>query len=239
MLETMQEHPHVPVLDNGYVRLVDYMGSDLSVVNAAKASFNKEASSVGEKEINLIKFLARNGHTSPFRHALCTFEVKAPLLVARQWYTYVVGSDHTMEGWNESSRRYITQNPEFYIPAGNEWRSAPENKKQGSGEPIDVWHGQWFTSALMEIVDHGMNMYNAALEAGVAPEMARLMLPAYGMYLNWRWTASLQSITHFMNQRLAHDAQAEITQYAKAVVRLVYPIFPHSIRALVDLPEFS
>jgi thymidylate synthase (FAD) len=234
-VDELDQFPHIKVLDKGYVRLVDYLGSDLSVVNAAKASFNKEADSVGEKEIGLIKFLARNGHTSPFRHAMCTFEVKAPIMVARQWYTYVVGSDHTMDGWNEASRRYITMDTEFYVPKKDEWRSAPENKKQGSGDPISDWDGQWFTAALMDIIDNAEKMYNAAIEFGIAPEQARLLLPAYSLYTNWRWTASLQSVTHFLNQRLAHDAQAEITSYAKALIRLIYPIYPHSVRALVDM----
>jgi len=101
------------------------MGSDLSVVNAARASFGKEVTELGTKDARLIDFLARENHMSPFRHAFITFEFKAPLMVARQHWKYVVGSDHTMDSWNESSRRYVTMEPEFYYPSAEEWRLAP------------------------------------------------------------------------------------------------------------------
>lgn len=109
----------VKVLDEGYVRLVDHMGSDLTVVNAARVSYAKESSQLSERDIKLIKFLAGEGHTSPFRHAIAQFEVYAPLMVARQWWKYVVGSAHyegtgdSLDAWNESSRRYITEEPVF------------------------------------------------------------------------------------------------------------------------------
>src|SRR5690606_21252109 len=106
----------IGVLDKGYVRLVDVMGSDLSVANAARVSFARESTEFDDRDERLIRFLAREGHTSPFRHAMVTFEVKAPLMVARQWWKYVVGSDHTMDGWNEVSRRYVDTEPEFYMP---------------------------------------------------------------------------------------------------------------------------
>jgi thymidylate synthase (FAD) len=138
----------IAVLDNGYVRLVDVMGSDLSVANAARASFAKESSQMSTDDARLINFLARENHMSPFRHAFATFEFKAPLLVARQHWKYVVGADHTMDSWNESSRRYVTMDPEFYIPKLDEWRLAPDNKKQGSGGPIDPWTGSVLTAEL-------------------------------------------------------------------------------------------
>ncbi len=95
----------INVLDNGYVRLVDIMGNDLSVANAARASFAKESTELTPGDERLINFLVRENHMSPFRHAFMTFEFKAPLMVARQHWKYIVGSDHTMDGWNESSRR--------------------------------------------------------------------------------------------------------------------------------------
>ena len=106
------------VLDKGYVRLVDVMGSDLSVVNSARVSYDKQVDELGDKDTGLIRFLAREGHTSPFRHASLQFEVYAPLMVARQWWKYIIGSSHqdNMAAWNESSRRYITEEPEFYDP---------------------------------------------------------------------------------------------------------------------------
>ncbi len=223
----------IDVLDKGYVRLVDTMGSDLSVANAARASYAKESKEISPSDARLIDFLAKENHMSPFRHAFATFEFKAPLMVARQHWKYVVGSDHTMDSWNESSRRYITMEPEFYVPKNNEWRMAPENSKQGSGGPIDPWTGSILTENLIKYVEQGEAIYNLALESGVAPEQARLMLPAYGMYVIYRWSCSLQSVCLFLNQRLEHDSQYEIREYAKAVYQLIAPVFPVTINCLV------
>ena len=223
----------IAVLDNGYVRLVDVMGSDLSVANAARASFAKESSQMSTDDARLINFLARENHMSPFRHAFATFEFKAPLLVARQHWKYVVGSDHTMDSWNESSRRYVTIEPEFYIPKLNEWRLAPDNKKQGSGGPIDPWTGSIFTEELKKYIEHGEALYRLAMDNGAAPEQARLFLPAYAMHVVYRWSCSLQSVALFLNQRLAQDAQHEITKYAEAVKELITPHFPISLSSLV------
>lgn len=130
------------VLDHGYVRLVDQMGTDLSVVNAARASFAKESPEFGPNDEWLLRYLLRRNEMSPFRHALMTFEVYAPLMVARQWWKYVVGSDHTMDAWNESSRRYVTEEPVYYTP---EWREAPDNRKQGSGARLGGRGDGWTT----------------------------------------------------------------------------------------------
>jgi thymidylate synthase (FAD) len=123
-----REEMKIDVLDKGYVRLVDHMGSDISVVNAARVSYDKESQELTERDGKLINFLIREKHTSPFRHAALTFEVYAPLVVARQWWKYAVASSHVddQNGWNESSRRYITEDEEFYIPTANQWRSKPE-----------------------------------------------------------------------------------------------------------------
>ena len=223
----------IAVLDNGYVRLVDVMGSDLSVANAARASFAKESSQMSTDDARLINFLARENHMSPFRHAFATFEFKAPLLVARQHWKYVVGSDHTMDSWNESSRRYVTMEPEFYIPKLNEWRLAPDNKKQGSGGPIDPWTGSILTEELKKYIEQGEALYKLAMDNGAAPEQARLFLPAYAMHVAYRWSCSLQSVALFLNQRLAQDAQHEITKYAEAVKNLISPHFPISLSSLV------
>ena len=223
----------IVVLDNGYVRLVDVMGSDLSVANAARASFAKESSQMSTEDARLIDFLARENHMSPFRHAFATFEFKAPLLVARQHWKYVVGSDHTMDSWNESSRRYVTMEPEFYIPKLNEWRLAPDNKKQGSGGPIDPWTGSILTEELKKYIEQGEALYRLAMDNGAAPEQARLFLPAYAMHVVYRWSCSLQSIALFLNQRLAKDAQHEITKYAESVKELISPHFPISLSSLL------
>lgn len=223
------------VLDKGYVRLIDHMGSDLTVVNSARVSYMKESSELTTQDKRLIKFLAENDHMSPFRHAIVQFEVYAPLMVARQWWKYVVGSDHTMDGWNESSRRYITETPEFYIPEHDQWRSAPENSKQGSGEPVDSELGGFMTETLMEYVKVGVDFYEEAMKHGVCAEQARLFLPAYGMYVRWYWTGSLQSVAHLLNQRLAHDSQKEFQLFAGAIWQLVKDLFPESFAHLVKL----
>jgi thymidylate synthase (FAD) len=232
-----RKNMRVNVLDKGYVRLVDHMGSDLSVVNAARVSYDKETEEISDRDRKLINFLIREKHTSPFRHASLTFEVYAPLVIARQWWKYAVASSHVddQNGWNESSRRYITEDEEFYIPTATQWRSKPENSKQGSGEPIDETLGQRFTDRLEEIVRLGEEAYESAMDQGIAPELARLFLPAYGMYVRWRWTTSLQGAMTFLEQRLPHDAQSEIREYADAVLNLSKEIFPETFKSYLDL----
>jgi thymidylate synthase (FAD) len=230
----MAEHKTIPVLDKGYVSLVNVMGNDLSIVNAARVSYDKESEEFSERDEKLLSFLVREGHTSPFRHAAVTFEVYAPLFVARQWWKYAVASTHIddQNGWNESSRRYITEQEQFYIPMDNEWRSKPENSKQGSGDPLVESIGKELTDKMAKTISLGVSLYHEAMDAGVAPELARLFLPAYGMYVRWRWTVSLQGVMTFLNQRMEHDAQVEIQQYAFAVKDLVAEHFPHSFKAL-------
>ena len=223
----------IDVLDKGYVRLRNVMGDDRTIVNAARVSFDKRSEKLTGKDKKLIDFLAREGHTSPFRHATLQFEVYAPLMIARQWWKYAVGSDHVMDAWNESSRRYITENNEFYVPEADEWRSYPDNVKQGSGEPIPEGKGEFFTSELIDFIDRGVTLYNYAIEHGIAPEQARLFLPAYGMYVRWYWTASLQSVAHLIEQRTATDAQYEFRLYAEAVKKLAEDKFPVSLNALL------
>jgi len=227
----------VDVLDKGYVRLVDSMGSDLSVVNAARVSYDKEVTELTSKDVGLINFLIREKHTSPFRHAAMTFEVYAPLVIARQWWKYAVASSHVddQNGWNESSRRYITEDEEFYIPSPNQWRSKPENSKQGSGAPVDADDGHTYTEALISHINNGEKMYQQAMAEGIAPEQARLFLPAYSMYVRWRWTTSLQGVMTFLEQRLPHDAQSEIREYAGAVLDLSKDIFPVTFKNYLNL----
>lgn len=247
MLETLQEYDYAEeygedgfliankVLDKGGVRLVDWMGDDLSLVNAARASYGKRSTEMTPGNERLIHFLGSGGHTSPARHAFLTFEIKAPLEVARQHWKYVVGSDHTMDGWNEASGRYITKQDEFYLPDEFQWRSKPENSKQGSGDLLSNDIGFYLTDKLSDFYEKGEALYQDALSMGVAPEMARLFLPAYGLYTYYRWSCSLQSVFHFLNQRLASDAQHEITAYAKVVYDMVEPRFPVSTKEFVNV----
>jgi len=218
----------IEVLDKGYVRHVKHMGDDLDPVNSAKVSFAKESEEFGDREARLLAFLQREEHSSVFRHSALTFEVYAPLFVARQWWKYAVASTHLEDqnGWNESSRRYVTETPEFYVPSSTEWRSAPENRKQGSGEAVSTDHGEVMTDSMVWYANQGLKLYEEAMARGICAEQARLFLPAYGLYVRWRWTVSLGAVTHFLHQRLEHDAQKEIQDYAKAVWELTHEHFP-------------
>lgn len=222
----------IDVLDHGYIRFVEASGSDLSVVNAARVSFDRESNEITDADIRLLKFLANNGHTSPFRHAMGTMEICAPLMVAREWWKYVVGSDHTMDGWNEVSRRYVADDLEFYIP--EEWRYAPANMKQGSAGNLSPAMSKVLSGELEELVNNSIDLYmKATTFYKVAPEQARLFLPAYGLYTKWRWTFSLQSLIHVIQQRDTPEAQWEFQQYAKAAKKMWYPWFPHSMDAFL------
>lgn len=226
------------VLDKGYVRLVNSWGSELDIVNSARVSYDKESKlrEDGSLTINdqkLLNFLIEHKHDSTLRHAGFTFEVYAPLMIARQWYKHAVSSTHLEDqlGWNESSRRYVTENEEFYIPGANEWRSAPANSKQGSGAPILDGKGQYFTMSLNNYIAEGEELYKRAMLEGVAPEQARLFLPAYGMYVRWRWTTSLNAVLHFLSLRMGEGAQSEIADYAEVVNLLVKEKFPSTVNA--------
>lgn len=225
----------INVLDDiGYVRLVDVMGDDCTVANAARVSFDKRTEELTEGDEKLIAFLAREGHDSPFRHAVLQFEVYAPMMVTRQWEKYLIGSNNSEFGSrNESSRRYITENEEFYVPQAFEWRSYPDDVKQGSGEPITEALGDAYTRALNEQIRIGEKLYNDAMADGIAPEQARLFLPAYGLYVRFRWTATLQTVAHLIRQRTAEDAQYEFREYGKAVRDLTVEHFPVSLRELL------
>lgn len=234
---------NINVLDKGYVRLEAITGNDLTAVNSARVSYDKKVDEFTEQDKRLIRFLAKHGHTSPFRHAFVTFEAYAPLMVARQWWKYIIGSDHEeykrdpFTAWNESSRRYITEKPEFYVVQPNEWRSAPDNSKQGSGEPVKPETGEILTNTLTRTYFTGLQNYEWAMEMGVCAEQARLFLPAYGLYVRWYWSASLQGVATMLNQRLAHDAQKEFQLYAHAVWELMKENFPVSIEELVKYTE--
>ena len=155
-------------------------------------------------------------------------------MVARQHWKYAVASTFVddQNGWNESSRRYITEVPTFYIPS--EWRSAPENSKQGSGDPIDKLGSIMLSHELLDHITVSEHLYEKALKMGVAPEQARLFLPAYGLYVRYRWTTSLHGVMHFLSQRLAYDSQKEIQSYASAIYNLTKDKFPFSLALIKE-----
>lgn len=225
------------VLDKGYIGLVSKMGGDIDIANAARVSYNKESAldrdgGLNVRDINLINFLWKEGHTSPFRHCVMSFEVYAPLMVARQHWKYAVASTFVddQNGWNESSRRYITEEPSFYVPAS--FRSAPENSKQGSGSDFqELTNGYWI-QRLEQHIKMSEALYNEALNSTMCAEQARLFLPAYGMYVRYRWTTSLHGVLNFLQQRLEHDAQKEIQEYAIAVRDYVKSEYPQTFKAV-------
>lgn len=226
-----------PALDKGYVRLIDHMGQDVDVSNEATVSFMKESIEFGAKEDRIVKYLGKEHHTSPFRHQFIKLEVYAPLMVARQWWKYVVGSDHTMDAWNEASRRYVTLEPEFYTP---EWRWAAGNKKQGSdGAVDDDYIVRQFTRNFEDQVLRGTAFYQAAMQVGIAPEQARCFLPAYALYTPWIWTCSLQSLCHLIAQRTDSHAQWEFQQYANPLEKVARALFPVSAAAMIGNHEVN
>ena len=214
------------------VKLVDHMGSDLSVVNAARVSFAKTSEwdivpDAGPIEgylrvddERLIKYLAKHNHWSPFGHASMQFHIKAPVFVARQLVKHQVGLV-----WNEVSRRYVDDEVEFYEPT--EWRLAAENKKQGSSDetiefsvaPTHEWCKQ---------------TYQNLLNAGVAPEMARMVLPQ-SMYTEWDWSGTLYAFARVCNLRCKPDAQKETQMIADQIDVLAEELFPNSWEALRDV----
>lgn len=226
----------VKVLDKGYVRYLDSMGTDLSNCNDAYASFERASATFGGRQGRLLHFLADRNETAPFRHAVLKLGIKAPLMVARQLYKYSVACCQREDqlAWSEVSRRYVTGEPEFYTPSV--WRSAPESKKQGSGEPLSLVQQAICSGEYQQMLADAMAAYDGALGAGMAPEQARLFLPAYALYVSWHMTLSLAAVAHLLAERLPEDAQWETQQYAQAMRDIVSELFPVSTEALLKGP---
>lgn len=226
----------IDVLNLGYVVMHDdgTMGSDLSIVNSARVSYNKRAEELTKDDEKLIKFLAREGHTSPFRHATMQFEVSCPLMVARQWWKYIVGAgfQDPMVAWNESSRRYITEANEYYVP--EYFRLAPENSKQGSGAPLDEELNEQWINTLIKHQHQSERLYMQAMNDGICAEQARIFLNAYGIYVKFYWTASLQGVAHLISQRTKPDAQKEFQEYANVIEKLALEQFPIALKELLS-----
>lgn len=204
------------------VTLIDSMGSDLSVVNAARVSFHKEALVFENKDASLIRFLAKHKHTSPFNHAFITMRIKSPIFVARQLVK------HKFMPWNEVSRRYVDDEPEFYFP--EYWRKKADNVKQGSSEEgVDVsdFH-------IEESVEYQLlYQYNNLLAAGVCAEQARMVLPQ-NMMTEWIWSGTLGAWCDMLRLRLDPHTQYESRIVANKAREIIEPIFPVSVKALLD-----
>ena len=219
----------IPVLDHGYVKLVNVFGTELDIVNAARLSYDKSSSFLDEKDIRLINFLVREDHTSPFRHVHLSLEFNAPLMVARQHWRHIVGASTIEDGtpFSELSRRYVRGDQDFYIPDAFSWRGAPENSKQGSGEAVSKDIGAKYLQRLRESVERGIKDYEEAIGDGIAPEQARLFIPAYALYTKYLWTPSLHAALNFIEMRSAKDSQYEIREYSVAIESIIQKEFPN------------
>ena len=204
------------------VELIDHMGSDASVVNAARVSFGKRIKEMSEGDTKLIRYLAKHNHWSPFGHASVQFRIKAPIFVARQLVKHQIGLT-----WNEISRRYVDYEPEFYEV--DKWRGRPVDKKQGSSEENIEWINRSIrTSALQDQVENvALANYNLMIGAGVAPEQARMILPQ-SMMTEWYWGGTLYAFARVCNLRCAEDAQYETRIVANLINDECEKLFPIS-----------
>ena len=210
------------------VTYVDHMGSDLSVANAARVSFGKKSEmdtsdpwgppKLKEKDAKLIHYLAKHKHMSPFGHAFASFHVKAPIFVARQLVK------HKFLRWNEISRRYVDDDPEFFIP--DEWRGRADDKKQGSGPALIDQEIHIGTTQRVVFM-----LYKHMLKQGVCPEQARMVLPQSTM-TEWYWSGSLDAFADMCNLRCKEDTQLETLQAAQCVSQGMRDLFPVSWEAL-------
>ena len=219
--------------------LMDHMGSDLTVVNAARVSFGKESHAVAwadydyenkarcgdliaildPKDQKLIRYLAKHNHISPFGHCFASFHVKAPIFVARQLVK------HSFLRWNEVSRRYVDDEPEFYEP--DVWRGRSADKKQGSDGVVES------NANMLYYNDKALGLYNQLLDEGVAPEQARMVLPQSTM-TEWWWSGSLDALARMCKLRCATDTQYETRIVADQISRVMGDLFPVSWGALMD-----
>lgn len=228
------------------VELIDHMGDDLRVANAARVSFAKESDyfccrtgdpikgcwsedapctgpELHDKDTKLIHYLAKHGHWSPFSHCFLTFRIKAPIFVARQLQKHQVGL-----AWNEVSRRYVDSEPEFYTPEF--WRERAENVKQGSSDNT-VKDNAHFRIVYAEFTGRALGTYEGLIAQGVCPEQARMVLPQ-SMYTEWYWSGSLYAFARVCKQRLDPHAQKETREVAQQIASNLSTLFPISYEAL-------
>ena len=211
--------------------LLGYMGSDLDTVNAARVSFNKKSRwevdqdtdsyDLSTKDQKLITYLGKEGHYAPFGHNFASFHIKAPIFVARQLVK------HEYLRMSEVSRRYVDDPPEFYIP--KVWRGKPVDKKQGSTGIVSNIH----TDVLDQWNNDALKYYNYLIKSGVAPEMARMVLPL-NTYTEWHWSGSLDAFANMYNLRTGEGAQEETKEVALMIGKELKEIFPYSWKALTN-----
>ena len=208
-------------------QLIDFMGTDLSVVNAARVSFAKESDEFSDKDAKLINYLAKHNHWSPFGHASIQLHIKAPVFVARQLVKHQVGLV-----WNEVSRRYVDDEVEFYEP--EDWRGAPQNSKQGSSsEKIDINPSKMMVDDYEQVLSSAKWAYEELLRKGVCPEQARMVLPQ-SMMTEWYWSGTLMAFARVCNLRCKPDTQLETQVVANQIDEIGEECFPVSWKALRD-----
>ena len=211
----------IKCLDKGFVRLVDHIGDDSRIVQAARVSYGKGTKTVNEDK-GLIDYLIRHKHTSPLEMVSFTFHCKMPIFVARQWVR------HRTAKLNEISGRYSEMKNEFYVPDASRIQKQSKDNKQGSGECMDD-PDYWVTQFNGE-QDLIYGAYEHKLEAGMAKELARINLPL-SLYTEWYWTMDLHNLFHFINLRADEHAQYEIRVYADAIKELIKPIVPYAVES--------
>jgi thymidylate synthase (FAD) len=225
----------IDVLDKGFVELMDFMGGDITVVNAARVSFGKQKTELDDDDKKLIKFLTANKHMSPLRHVQLQFRIKAPEFVMRQAYKHNVGIGWTDMrvcdlAWNEVSGRYTEYKPEYYVPS--EWRKqSKDNKQATTDETLNKKESIFSQDTYNLAVQHSFEAYEYLLGRGVGKEQARCVLPLC-IYTEVIMTTSLEAICNFIRLRDHEGAQWEIRQYANAFRELTKTVAPLSMEAL-------
>ena len=199
----------IPVLDHGFVRLDAAMASDLSVANAARVSFARRKDELDEADEGLIRFLMRERHGTPFEHNAFRFHIRCPIFVAREWFRHRVGS------FNEFSMRYAKATDDFYVPEADDVRSQVGKPGAYSFEPVSPELAEHTREELRAVYDHAYETYERLVEAGVARELARSVMPV-GAYTEFFWTINARSLMNFVSLRAAETAQREIRRYAEA-----------------------
>jgi thymidylate synthase (FAD) len=216
------------VLDKGFIDVVDSLGNDLTVVNSARVSFGKRKTKFDKSDERLVRYLAKYKHYSPFRHLQVQFHVKAPEFVMRQWYKHVVGIETTSNSsakdhaWNEISGRYVPVS-DYYEPSV--WRKQSDDNKQASEGVLDDLQQKRMTSAYNEYMRQVEMTYDRMINAGMAKEQARIILPL-NQYTEVYWTASFQAVMNFIELRNEKTSQWEIQEYAKVLLESMKEVFP-------------
>ena len=216
----------IRVLDHGFVRLDGVMASDLSVVNGARVSFARKKAERDESDEGLIRFLMRDRHGTPFEHNAFRFHIRCPIFVAREWMRHRVGS------FNEFSMRYAKATDDFYVPEPEDVRSQVGKPGAYSFEPVDDELAERTLEELREVYDQAFETYERLVEAGVARELARAVMPV-GAYTEFFWTVNARALMNFVSLRAAEAAQREIRRYAEVVEQFFAAKMPVTHAAFV------